>query len=111
MLNASLAEAKAVLEDTTLSIDDQSAVDQQAVALQTVLDSLVLIGQDTTSTISTDGSTEEQSGGQNLSESSSEAVTQTGYTTPRTGDNTVAAVGAVLAVAVATAVLAGKRKK
>lgn len=111
VLNASLAEAKAVLEDTTLSIDDQSAVDQQAVALQTVLDSLVLIGQDTTSTISTDGSTEEQSGGQNLSESSSEAVTQTGYTTPRTGDNTVAAVGAVLAVAVATAVLAGKRKK
>lgn len=111
VLNASLAEAKAVLEDTTLSIDDQSAVDQQAVALQTVLDSLVLIGQDTTSTISTDGSTEEQSGGQNLSQSSSEAVTQTGYTTPRTGDNTVAAVGAVLAVAVATAVLAGKRKK
>lgn len=111
VLNASLAEAKAVLEDATLSIDDQSAVDQQVVALQTVLDSLVLIDQDTTSTISTDGSTEEQSGGQNLSQSSSEAVTQTGYTAPRTGDNTVAAVGVVLAVAVATAVLAGKRKK
>ena len=115
-LNSCLANAKAVLEDTTISVDDQPMVDQQVAALQAAIDSLVFVEQDNVPTISgsetTDVSTKKQSSVQDSSESSAVGTkVQSSGSVPRTGDTATTVAGAVLAVAIATTVLVCRRKK
>lgn len=107
MFNAALEAANLVLEDETLSEEDQNTVDQAAKELSDAINGLEKLSADDTDT-SDESKDENKNDNDNNSNGTDSKDPNKG---PATGDNTNSAAWLILAMSAAAALVVLQRKK
>lgn len=109
VFNAALEAANLVLEDETLSEEDQNTVDQAAKELSDAINGLEKLSADDTDT--SDESKDENKNDNNNNSNNSSTDSKDPNKGPATGDNTNSAAWLILAMSAAAALVVLQRKK